>query len=971
MVRRLAPAPRTSTPAAWASTPSPARPTTASTPPRAPASTPTPAASTPPSPSPASPSPTPSSGSASRPSRGSRGTPSPSSASSPTSPRPTRRLGLGVDRRRPHLARRRRASSATTPPSAAAPPSAGRPSGAPSRPRPPAGRALVLHQPAGASALPLVVPVAFHVGARRVAAASVPGTLTLLAGTDGAAAWAVLLTSALRLDAVRRRRRRSPVFSRVVARDGRETLVAIARDSSGLVLGPPPVPRCRCRRAPTRPASAPHSAPRHSRAPRSARPRARDARARAARAAPRHRRHRVAADSTAADSPPPPPSAGSSAGPASEPAPTPPPSRASPRARPRAPFALLRGDGLLVDGSRRRASSAAPPSRARTARPPSSADDPARGGRRPASRRSPRTASPHGRSPHDARSRVGRAPPAAAAARARPRASACRARSRSPSSFLRSWDGALHHRRHRARPSSRRGCSAHRAETGHLPDPADSTDVALLPYTLAIARGALRDRYGAEPCRVAVGRGAGARPHARPRHGSAARPAAATPTPTSAPAATRPPSAPAPPASRTTSRPTRRRPRPPADLARLRPRPRRLADAPSPGPAVWSAWTTLGRPALFVRGPERIRASFEPVEAATDRPGVTVGIDAGAAASRPTPRPPTRSPMTPLPTPCSSASMPAAPRRPSSPTPAAPRTASSGRARTRSATAPTARPRRSLRSSGRRARRFGGAAIGGVGVGLAGAGRAPEQDAVADALRGRLGDVRVAVTHDADVAFEAVWGAGLGRGPARRDRLARLRPHDRRHPAPRRRLGPRPGRRRLGRGPRPPRAPRRPRRPRRRPADGPRGPRRRGRPRHARRPHRRRARRPARRLRAAPAPRRRGRRLGGHDDPRARDERARAAGRLARHARRPTRVTPRLATAGGLTAEPVYRAALDAALARHLPGWTLRTSDHAAADGALALAKRLARRRRRPSERRLDQPIRPRLSRRHRSTRSP
>ena len=57
---------------------------------------------------------------------------------------------------------------------------------------------------------------------------------------------------------------------------------------------------------------------------------------------------------------------------------------------------------------------------------------------------------------------------------------------------------------------------------------------------------------------------------------------------------------------------------------------------------------------------------------------------------------------------------------------------------------------------------FGGAEIGGVGVGLAGAGRAAEQTAVADALRERLSGARVAVTHDADVAFEAAWGTGSG-----------------------------------------------------------------------------------------------------------------------------------------------------------------------------------------------------------------
>ncbi|HEX8385076.1 MAG TPA: ATPase, partial [Rubricoccaceae bacterium] len=53
-------------------------------------------------------------------------------------------------------------------------------------------------------------------------------------------------------------------------------------------------------------------------------------------------------------------------------------------------------------------------------------------------------------------------------------------------------------------------------------------------------------------------------------------------------------------------------------------------------------------------------------------------------------------------------------------------------------------------------------------------------------------------------------------------------------------------------------------------------------------------------------------------------------------------VAHRIATCGGLTAEPVYRAALDAALARHLPGWTVRRSDAEPAQGALAMAERLA-----------------------------
>lgn len=53
-------------------------------------------------------------------------------------------------------------------------------------------------------------------------------------------------------------------------------------------------------------------------------------------------------------------------------------------------------------------------------------------------------------------------------------------------------------------------------------------------------------------------------------------------------------------------------------------------------------------------------------------------------------------------------------------------------------------------------------------------------------------------------------------------------------------------------------------------------------------------------------------------------------------------VTHRLAMAGGLTTEPVYRAALDDALARHLPGWKVVGLDAEPAAGALAMARTLA-----------------------------
>ena len=59
-------------------------------------------------------------------------------------------------------------------------------------------------------------------------------------------------------------------------------------------------------------------------------------------------------------------------------------------------------------------------------------------------------------------------------------------------------------------------------------------------------------------------------------------------------------------------------------------------------------------------------------------------------------------------------------------------------------------------------RAFRGAPLGGVAVGLAGAGRVGAQEAVAAALRPRLDGAAVTVTHDADVAYRAAWGAESG-----------------------------------------------------------------------------------------------------------------------------------------------------------------------------------------------------------------
>ena len=59
-------------------------------------------------------------------------------------------------------------------------------------------------------------------------------------------------------------------------------------------------------------------------------------------------------------------------------------------------------------------------------------------------------------------------------------------------------------------------------------------------------------------------------------------------------------------------------------------------------------------------------------------------------------------------------------------------------------------------------RQFEGAALTGVAVGLAGAGREAVRAAVADALGTALGGAPLAVTHDADVAYHAAWGSDSG-----------------------------------------------------------------------------------------------------------------------------------------------------------------------------------------------------------------
>ena len=100
------------------------------------------------------------------------------------------------------------------------------------------GQAFVAHQPTGASALGLLAPTMMRLNGRPLAASTVPGTLSVPMGWDGTRGWTVFFTSSLRLDTLA-----GPppplVHSRIVERDGDEVLVAIPRDTTGLVLSAP------------------------------------------------------------------------------------------------------------------------------------------------------------------------------------------------------------------------------------------------------------------------------------------------------------------------------------------------------------------------------------------------------------------------------------------------------------------------------------------------------------------------------------------------------------------------------------------------------------------------------------------------------------------------------------------------------------------------------------------------------------
>lgn len=152
--------------------------------------------------------------------------------------------------------------------------------------------------------------------------------------------------------------------------------------------------------------------------------------------------------------------------------------------------------------------------------------------------------------------------------------------------------------------------AAHQSVTGRPPDPSDSLDARLLPYTLRLARAELRDRLGHDPqgwrwgvlqpgvhYPVLGGRSSAAARRYRLRDvGDGGHVGALRPGPDASP----------------------------ADSVR--------ADAGSAPPGVWTAWVPIRDATLFVRPPRRPHVTDEALERASDRAGRTVSLRRGRAA---------------------------------------------------------------------------------------------------------------------------------------------------------------------------------------------------------------------------------------------------------------------------------------------------------------------------------------------------
>ncbi len=393
---------------------------------------------------------------------------------------------------------------------------------------------------AGASAVPLFAPVVLRLADREAVVTTVPGTLMAPGGWSDGLGWGLLLGAPLTLDRTVGEAP-PPVYDRIVERDGDETLVRVARDSSGLVLRPG--------RADSAPPAADTVAtepvaPDSTRAPGTG-------------LRVRWRGFRVGTDLGAF--------------------------RALRAGRVPASFVLLDGAGLAATARQSRVigrprvavqgQGYTLVARDTLARYAARRLDPAWG--LPDSlvvdstlvRPSPAALAQDAVSPWA----VDRLVPLLAALGARDSLADVL---QVPYSYLRSWDGA--YAADGIAPSIFEWwLVSHREFTGHLPDPADSLDAALLPYTLRIARAELRDRYGTLPSAWRWGalQGTPSYPLLGRRRSAAAR-RFRTPL--------------GPPGGHPTA---------------LRPGPSLVFEQDRPGLAVWSVWTRLADGVTSVRSP--------------------------------------------------------------------------------------------------------------------------------------------------------------------------------------------------------------------------------------------------------------------------------------------------------------------------------------------------------------------------------
>ncbi|PAP78254.1 penicillin acylase family protein [Rubrivirga marina] len=319
------------------------------------------------------------------------------------------------------------------------------------------GRQLVQQVSGGDSALGLLAPAILRTPDRETLALTIPGTLVSPGGWSGGLGWGVLLGSGLRLEPYGGPKP-PPVYSRIVERDGDETLLEVARDTTGLVL--------RAGRDGARPDTTAAAAS--------------DSLGRGWRV--RWRGFRLGTDLGAF--------------------------RALRAGRVPASFTLLDGAGLVATRAEVRVLGSplafaangttlvAQDSLARyaaevLAAAPRGAPPP------PDSLVSDSTLRPITPADREVTS-------AWARDRLRGLIAGLGARDslddvlQAPYAYLNGWDGA--YRADGIAPSLFEWwLEAHRDFTGHLPDPADSLDAALLPSTLRIARAELRDRYGPLP----------------------------------------------------------------------------------------------------------------------------------------------------------------------------------------------------------------------------------------------------------------------------------------------------------------------------------------------------------------------------------------------------------------------------------------------------------------------------------------